>query len=455
MYVFRKYIVLFLSICFVVLFLSCIEIYEAEAEPCPDMTVETTSVPTPRPTEDNDTKLPDYIGGSLSGPFESSGNTVVYRVDDTTKEQYESYVEKIREKRFVNVNSNEINGNLYSTFVKLDKLVHISYFKQFSSVIIVYETKGSLPENVKKLKSKRKYRPLLTQIKLDSKDMLEGMSYVFRLSDGSFFIIDGGWPEKEHSEAKKLYNLLRQQTREKEFVIRGWLLTHCHSDHIGTFNDFVMQYHDKVTIKQVLYNFPSDDDILNSDSPHMLDDHLGRYQTFKKVISTYLNETDIVKIHSGYKFNYVDAEIEILQTHEDFYPITIRDCGMNLSSVVFAVTIAGQRIIFLADVNEMANDRLVLNFGEYLKSDMMQVAHHGYGGGTVELYKIIDAEYILYPAPVEFYKGNLRHDHNRYFLFESKTVKQIFTMGFRQFTLPLPYTASEGAERIPYNLFRH
>ncbi len=128
---------------------------------------------------------------------------------------------------------------------------------------------------------------------------------------------------------------------------------------------------------------------------------------------------------------------------------------MNLSSVVFAVTIAGQRIIFLADANEMANDRLVLNFGEYLKSDMMQVAHHGYSGGTVELYKIIDAEYILYPAPVEFYKGNLRHDHNRYFLFESKTVKQIFTMGFRQFTLPLPYTASEGAERIPYNLFRH
>ncbi|HHT92812.1 MAG TPA: MBL fold metallo-hydrolase [Clostridiaceae bacterium] len=455
MYVFRKYIVLFLSICFVVLFLSYIELNNAETEPSPGMTIEPTILPTPKPTEDNDTTLPEYIGGSLSGPFESSGDTVVYKVDNTTKEQYENYVEKIMQKRFENVLSNDVNGNLYNTFVKKDRLVHISYFKQSTSVIIVYETRGFLPKSVQKLNSKRKYQPLLTQIKLDSNDMLEGMSYVFRLSDGSFFIIDGGWPEKEHSEAKKLYNLLREQTSEEEIVIQGWLLTHCHSDHIGTFNDFVIQYHDKVTIKQVLYNFPSDDDILNSDSPHMLDDHLGRYKTFKKVIGTYLYETDIVKIHSGYKFNYVDAEIEILQTHEDFYPITIRDSGMNLSSVLFTVTIAEQRIIFLADANEMANDRLVLNFGQYLKSDMMQVAHHGYSGGTVELYKIIDAEYMLYPAPVEFYKGNLRHDHNRYFLFESKTVKQVFTMGFHQFTLPLPYTAPEGAKRIPYNLFKH
>ncbi|HPZ53046.1 MAG TPA: hypothetical protein PLI11_09015, partial [Clostridia bacterium] len=163
------------------------------------MTIEPTILPTPKPTEDNDTTLPEYIGGSLSGPFESSGDTVVYKVDNTTKEQYENYVEKIMQKRFENVLSNDVNGNLYNTFVKKDRLVHISYFKQSTSVIIVYETRGFLPKSVQKLNSKRKYQPLLTQIKLDSNDMLEGMSYVFRLSDGSFFIIDGGWPEKEHS----------------------------------------------------------------------------------------------------------------------------------------------------------------------------------------------------------------------------------------------------------------
>ena len=126
MYVFRKYIVLFLSICFVVLFLSYIELNNAETEPSPGMTIEPTILPTPKPTEDNDTTLPEYIGGSLSGPFESSGDTVVYKVDNTTKEQYENYVEKIMQKRFENVLSNDVNGYLDNSFVKKDTLVLIS-----------------------------------------------------------------------------------------------------------------------------------------------------------------------------------------------------------------------------------------------------------------------------------------------------------------------------------------
>ena len=89
---FQKYIVLFLSICFVVLLLSYIELNNAETGP--GMTIEPTILPTPKPTEDNDTTLPEYIGGSLSGPFESLRH-VVYKVDNTTKEQYENYVEKI------------------------------------------------------------------------------------------------------------------------------------------------------------------------------------------------------------------------------------------------------------------------------------------------------------------------------------------------------------------------
>ena len=466
----KLYNLYLISLCFVVLFVSCdsgkVNIEPttsavtkptrsptptATSTPTPKATFTPIPTPTPTATPDLDTRLPEYVGGSIKGPFKNSGDTIVYRVDNTTKEQYDNYVNIIKEKGFKSVLSNRINNNLYHTFVKLDKLIHVSYIGVSSYVVIVYETLSALPDRNDEYN--KKYKPLLTQVKLDSKDMLEGMSYVFRLSDGTFFVIDGGWPEKEHSEATKLYNLLREQTNEEEIVIRGWLLTHCHSDHIGTFNDFVIQYHDQVKIRQVLYNFPPDEDIINSDSPHMLDNHLGRYTTFKKVINTYFSKKEVVKIHSGYKFSYADAEIEILQTHEDFYPKTIREGGMNLSSVVFTVNIAGQRIIFLADATKAVNDQLVKHFGTYLKSDIMQVAHHGYSGGTVEVYQIIDAEYILYPAPVEFYKVNLRHDHNQYFLFESKTVKQVFTMGFGQFTLQMPYVAPEGAERIPGLLF--
>lgn len=450
----KHYFLICLSVFFCLLLISCTTYIDAPVRVSP--TTMNTIHPTPMRTPvDNDTTLPEYIGGKIKGPFKSTGDTVVYNVDETTIEHYDKYIEVVKQKGFKSVLSNVMNGNMYNTFTKLDKLIHICYIAASSRTIIVYESVGALPNGLNKsinLRNK-KYPPLLTQIKLESKDMLEGMSYIFRLSDGTFFLIDGGWIEKDHVEAKKLYDLLLEQAEGKEIIIRGWLLTHCHSDHIGTFNDFVEQYHDKVTIEQVLFNFPTDEDILASECPHMLDDHKGRYTNFKRVVKEYLKKTAIVKPHSGYKFSYVDAEIEILQTLEDFYPQTIRDIGMNSSSIIFTVTIAGQRMIFLADATVKANEKLVKNFGPWLKSDMMQVAHHGVSGGTIEVYEAIDAEYILYPAPVSFYKDTHMYPHNQYFLNDSKTVKQVFTMGFGQFTLKLPYKAPEDAEKIPGNIY--
>jgi glyoxylase-like metal-dependent hydrolase (beta-lactamase superfamily II) len=416
-----------------------------------------TPTPTPVPTlspiltPDRDTSLPLYGGREMSGSFNNGPDSVVYRVDDTTAQEFEEYTAQIRAKGYECIMENRINENRYATFRKLDKLVHLVYTDPSSSVMIVHETLGDTPAHFSRPQYQKTVQPLLTQIQLESNDMLEGMSYVFRLSDGTFFIIDGGWNEKNNIEAKKLYNLLKEQSEGGEIIISGWLLTHCHGDHIGAFNEFVELYHDKVQIRQVLYNFPPDEDILASDSPHMLNDEPGRYKNFKRVVSTYLmgKGTDIVKPHTGYKFYYADAEIEILQTHEDFYPVTIRDDGMNLSSVIFTVTIADQRMIFLADSTVLTSNQLVKHFGDYLKSDFMQVAHHGYYGGTVELYRTIDAEYILYPAPVYFYERHINFPENKYFLFDSPTVRQVFTMGFGQFTLPLPYAAPIDAVKIP------
>ena len=38
--------------------------------------------------------------------------------------------------------------------------------------------------------------------------------------------------------------------------------------------------------------------------------------------------------------------------------------------------------MWLGDAATVTSNTVSEQFGEFLKSDMMQVAHHGYGGGT-------------------------------------------------------------------------
>ena len=140
----------------------------------------------------------------------------------------------------------ERNGekNDYST------LVYIYYFTNHA--LMVY--------------FKVSFLPSITQIKLEA-SVQEGMSYIIHLSDGTFLIVDGGWSDTNEKEADKLYNQLVALAGEgKDIVIAGWIFTHCHGDHIGTFNLFVNKYHDMVTIKEILYNFPADSEIATSGS---------------------------------------------------------------------------------------------------------------------------------------------------------------------------------------------
>ena len=94
-----------------------------------------------------------------------------------------------------------------------------------------------------------------------------------------------------------------------------------------------------------------------------------------------------------------DASVEILYTPEDYLPAELFDY-VNSTSLVIRVTVADTSVLLLADTTH-ASGRIIENtFGDYLRSDMVQLAHHGHGdGGTdVEFYKAIDAPYVLFPG---------------------------------------------------------
>jgi len=387
--------------------------------------------------------ITDY--GHASASFTSSissGDTVVFQISNTSNIEYNDYLSNLAANGYKKISENNINGVVFQTYTYGDTLINIVYIESNNQVTISKETLTNLPASLTKPTYDKKNDSSITQIQLrDDISVKEGMSYVFRLEDGTFFIVDGGWCESDYSEADKLYDILVELADGDDIIIAGWIFTHCHGDHIGTFNLFVDKYHDNVTIKELLYNFPSEDDIQNSNSSYMNDSSPQRYGKFKDVIATYLKDTKIVKLHSGYKFYYANAEIEIYQTLEDLYPSTVANYDFNSSSTIFSVTVNGQKAMFLGDVSDVGASRLNSTFGDAMKADFMQIAHHGINNSSTikALYKNIDAPYIFYPAPVSWYRSNINADANAYISTSSQTVKQIFVSGFETVTLALPY----------------
>ena len=69
------------------------------------------------------------------------------------------------------------------------------------------------------------------------------------------------------------------------------------------------------------------------------------------------------------------------------------------NALAFLARAAGEQIFFPGDASERMSTILVAKYGTLLESDVIQVAHHGYGGGTPELYDTAKAPVVLWPVP--------------------------------------------------------
>ena len=82
-------------------------------------------------------------------------------------------------------------------------------------------------------------------------------------------------------------------------------------------------------------------------------------------------------------------------------PYTILGDDTNPTCNGFRVTVEGQTHMLLGDSSEEELRKAYKRIGSYLKSDMVQLAHHGMGSSRtpLELYKFVDAETVIIPGP--------------------------------------------------------
>ena len=133
-----------------------------------------------------------------------------------------------------------------------------------------------------------------------------------------------------------------------------------------------------------------------------------------------------------------NAVIDILYTLDDLRPASFAD--FNETSLVLSVKIEGQRLLFLTDAHTNVCNLLVKMYREGLKSDFVQLAHHGsFNAATPQLYELVRPSVVLWPAGNNTYKSAKKRPENM-FLLSLDTVKEVHLAADTIITIPLPWS---------------
>ena len=342
--------------------------------------------------------FPAYDGGIVKGTCPSADGFLV-QITDTTAEQYKAYCTKLASSGYTQKASNEIGANKYALYTGSKNNVYVYYIDAFKTVRIVtsgsdvkfpaYFTEASVPKYTKVATT------TVTQMKLDYSSGSFGMCYIILLEDGTFIVFDGGY---KGNDPAKLYETLKKLNprTDGKIVISAWFLTHEHRDHFNAFNDFCKTYGqkgNKVQVKAAYVNFNDESmwgNMVNS-ANHFLSDN-STYKT----MSTAVGGMEIITVRTGMEFYICNAKIEILYTEEDHFPNQLND--FNDTSTVTRITLAGRTFLFLGDASFVAQDNMVEMYAKELESDIVQLAHHGWDGNILALYKLVKPHAVFWPG---------------------------------------------------------
>lgn len=205
------------------------------------------------------------------------------------------------------------------------------------------------------------------------------MGYVLTSPSGKVLVIDGGNPGDA--------DFLREQILARGGHVDTWLLTHCHADHCSALTE-ILADPQGVTIGCICYNFPSQS-WLDKTEPH-------RSAATARIFSCLAQHSALCRIlHEKDVLDFDGARIDVLTDAQPLPGSMIND-----SSLVFRFTFpGGKTALFLGDLEEPARNLLAARYGETLKSDIVQMAHHGQGGVSENVYRLVRPEICLWCAP--------------------------------------------------------
>ena len=241
------------------------------------------------------------------------------------------------------------------------------------------------------------------------------LTLIIKLANGEFIVVDSGWRNQAHF----IYNeLVAQHDGDGPIVIAAWIFTHFHQDHQGGFITYTLdeKYMSNTIIKSVIYNFPEKQVLDTASRKDQI--NLAIWPTCMEICK----EQGAIhyQARTGQKYYFGNAVVEILGTYDDIMPFFVRNDNTNHTNIIFCIDIEGQRIMVTGDATTPEFNVCAARYGDYLKSDILQLSHHGMGDGSKDttFYEKVNAPVVLIPGSVatnaqEWAKNNAKEYYFR------------------------------------------
>ena len=353
-----------------------------------------------------------------SATFENKGSgqgsrTYISTKKGVTKATFEEICKKFANSGAKKYTANSIGNNLFATYVTKNQIIHLMFFptqevkdhigeknkvvdKEFGVIRVTEDVRGegndgfTLPglsgENTYKKTTESK----MIVCDIGNADWPGGMCIIYKLADGRFFIVDAGIGGKMSdgrtyvgSSSGWIYATLAKHAADpKNIEVAAWLITHPHSDHAGGLYDMALGYHGKkggakhTVMPKDMKKYVKIDTIIYN-APNNLPD-CNREKWMGEIIDKF-NVKNVVKAHAGQVFYYADLTFTVYGSLD----IMIEDeykCGdTNEFSLAIRTEFNGKSALLLGDSDGIPNLQLAQIYQTSLKSDILQLAHHGYG----------------------------------------------------------------------------
>lgn len=300
----------------------------------------------------------------------------------------EQWLNELESNGFKTVQHNENNGNVFD-LLERDGLHITALYTPCDSSLRVTAGENPVPPNAE-AKCSGSSGTVFYGFENDHTYIDCGMCLLVQCPDNSFFVVDSGH-YFQFNDNDRIHKFMRDRTPKGEkIVVSGWLITHAHSDHISKLMDFLKYNCDDVVIEGFYSNLM--DPKYDVDGDWDDEEVLLSLKLFRQ-----LDGLDIpkYKLHSGMRFTLRNLSFEVLCTHEDHFPSKVPD--YNDSSCAVMMSVGGTKVFIPGDASALSSAVLEVRYGEMLRCDVVQVAHHGHGGLSKRAYEFLGARIAVFP----------------------------------------------------------
>ena len=352
---------------------------------------------------------------NLGTSYNAGQGSKTYIKNSATKSTFDTLCKNLESAGLKKYTSNTIGNNLFATYITQTQIVHVMFFPNKSQIRTAVDKRGEGMNGfaLTGLSGENKYKPTtdskMILCEISNADWIGGMCLIFKLADGRFFIVDAGiggylsdGRSSKGSSAGWIYATLAKHAQDpKNIEVAAWLVTHPHSDHAGGLYDMALGYYGyngaKHTVmpKEMKQYIKIDKIIYNAPDKFPDTDRTG---WMKKIIEGF-NVKNVIKAHPGQVFYLADLKLTIYGSLDIMLENSKKSSDLNDFSILSRAEFNGKSMLITGDTDSIPNPVIATIYKEALKSDILQMSHHGYGDvGDHAVNSYCNPEITIWPV---------------------------------------------------------